>query len=153
MIREFRGEYYFLSNFSTSRIEYDGYVYNNVEAAFHAQKNSSHEYKTMMQHQDSKNAKREGRKILLRKDWAQVKDQIMHDIVLAKFTQNPDLKAKLIATGDEYLLEGNTWHDNYWGVCLCNGSKCLDKVGKNKLGLILMEVRKELKNMEDNQYE
>ena len=27
MIREFRGEYYFLSNFSTSRIEYDGYVW------------------------------------------------------------------------------------------------------------------------------
>ena len=75
--------------------------------------------------------------------------EIMHDIVLAKFTQNPDLKAKLIATCDEYLLEGNTWHDNYWGVCLCNGSKCLDKVGKNKLGLILMQVRKEFKDMEE----
>ena len=33
----------------------------------------------------------------------------MYEIVQAKFTQNPDLKEKLLATGDEYLEEGNTW--------------------------------------------
>ena len=43
---------------------------------------------------------------------------------------------KLILTGDSYLEEGNTWNDRYWGVC--NG------VGKNKLGEILMQVRKRL---------
>ena len=67
----------------------------------------------------------------------EVKDQIMYEIVLNKFSQNEELREKLIATGDEYLAEGNTWHDTYWGVC--NGK------GKNKLGKILMQVREELK--------
>ena len=50
-----------------------------------------------------------------------------------------------MATGDKYLTEGNNWHDNYWGVCKCNSSKCLDKVGRNKLGKILMQIREELR--------
>lgn len=29
--------------------------------------------------------------------------------------QNSDLRAKLLATNDEYLIEGNTWGDKYWG--------------------------------------
>ena len=70
-------------------------------------------------------------------DWEEVKDQIMYEICLAKFTQNEELKEKLLATGNEELVEGNTWHDTYWGVC--------NRRGKNKLGKILMRVRSELK--------
>ena len=62
----------------------------------------------------------------------------MYEIVLAKFTQNPDLKKKLLATGDEHLEEGNTWGDTIWGT--------VDGVGENRLGKILMRVRDELKN-------
>lgn len=144
MINEFRGEYYFLSNFSDSKIEYDGYIYLNAEAAFQAQKSNNSTYKYIMQYQDAATAKKEGRKVKLRPDWEQVKDNIMYYVILAKFEQNEDLKAKLLATGDKYLEEGNTWHDNYWGVCKCNRAKCLDRVGKNNLGKILMKVRKEL---------
>ena len=56
--------------------------------------------------------------------------------VKAKFSKNPILKAKLLATGDAELIEGNWWNDTYWGVC--------KGVGKNKLGKILMRVRDEL---------
>ena len=56
----------------------------------------------------------------------------------AKFTQNEDLKWRLIATGDAYLEEGNTWHDTCWGVDAKTG------VGENHLGKILMKVRSEL---------
>ena len=49
----------------------------------------------------------------------------MYEIVLAKFTQNPDLKKKLLATGDEHLEEGNTWGDTIWGT--------VDGVGENRL--------------------
>ena len=66
----------------------------------------------------------------------EVKDKVMYEIVLAKFTQNPDLKEKLLATGDEYLEEGNTWGDTIWGT--------VDGVGENRLGKILMRVRDEL---------
>ena len=51
---------------------------------------------------------------------------------------NPDLKEKLLATGNEELVEGNWWGDQYWGIC--------DGIGKNKLGKLLMKVRKELAN-------
>ena len=79
-----------------------------------------------------------GRKVTLREDWDEVKNRVMLEIVRNKFKQNPELKEKLIATGDAYLEEGNWWGDRTWGVC--NG------VGENRLGKILMKVRDELKN-------
>ena len=136
-IDSFRGFYYFLSNFSDSKIEYKGYTYLNAEAAFHAQKNDSHTYKHLMQFQNASLAKKEGRRIKLRKDWEEVKDQIMYEIVLAKFSQNKDLKRKLLATGNKRLIEGNIWNDTYWGICKGKG--------QNKLGKILMKVREELR--------
>ena len=64
------------------------------------------------------------------------KIKIMEEIVRAKFVQNPELAQKLIATGNAYLEEGNTWGDKVWGTV--NGS------GANNLGIILMKVRNEL---------
>ena len=51
-------------------------------------------------------AKKLGRRVNLRKDWEAVKVKIMEEIVRAKFTQNPDLAEKLLATGDAYLEGG-----------------------------------------------
>ena len=82
-------------------------------------------------------AKRLGRRVRLRSGWEQVKYDVMLDVVRAKFNQHPDLAQKLLATGDEELVEGNDWSDTYWGVC--NGR------GKNMLGKILMRVRAELR--------
>ena len=48
-------------------------------------------------------AKKLGRRVKLRKDWEAVKVKIMEELVRAKFTQNPDLADKLLATGDAYL--------------------------------------------------
>jgi ribA/ribD-fused uncharacterized protein len=78
-------------------------------------------------------AKKFGRKVKLRDDWNDVRLQIMGEVVLTKFVVNKDLRDKLIATGQRELIEGNTWHDTFWGVC--NGK------GGNHLGKILMEVR------------
>ena len=39
MISNFRDEFYFLSNFYQAPITYNGLIYQNNEAAFHAQKN------------------------------------------------------------------------------------------------------------------
>lgn len=148
MINEFRRENYFLSNFfeTPGQIEFEGYTYTSGEAAFHAQKNDSATYKHLMQFLNPSQAKKEGRSVLLRADWDSVKEDIMYRVVKAKFEQNEILKAKLLATGSEYLREGNIWHDNYWGVCTCDGSRCRDRVGRNRLGLILMKVRQELKS-------
>ena len=136
-IDSFRGKYYFLSNFYPAQFTYNEVTYLNAEAAFQAQKVFSKEEQLLFANLLPSEAKRLGRRVNLRPDWDRVKDQIMYEVVKAKFEQNPDLRAKLLATGYVYLEEGNTWGDRYWGVD-ANG------VGLNKLGHILMQVRREL---------
>lgn len=137
MINSFRDEYYFLSNFYNTPVIYGGIQYQNNEAAFQAQKVLSDDIKKEFSNLPPNLAKRKGRKVPLRSDWEEVKFGIMHDICKCKFTQNEDLKEKLLSTGDEYLEEGNTWGDRIWGTV--NGK------GQNHLGKILMDVREELK--------
>ena len=136
-IDNFRGNYYFLSNFYPVAIRYNWMVYGNAEAAFQAQKVLTDAERRPFISMSATNAKKYGRKVKLRPDWEDVKLVVMYDIVLAKFTQNPSLKEMLIATGNAELVEGNTWGDRYWGVC--NGT------GSNYLGKILMAVREQLR--------
>ncbi len=136
MIKTFKNEYFFLSNFYPAEFTYNGISFKNSEAAFHAQKCKGTEMK--FSQLTPSEAKRMGRHVKLRKDWEQVKDGIMLDIVREKFRQNLHLKQKLLSTGTQELIEGNTWNDTYWGVC--NGR------GRNQLGKILMKVREEFQN-------
>lgn len=140
MINEFRGKYYFLSNFYEAPVTYNGITYQNNEAAFQAQKISNTEEQKMFSSLNPSEAKKKGRHVKLRKDidWDSAKTNFMYDICRAKFLQNEELKAKLLATNDEYLEEGNTWGDRIWGTV--NG------VGENRLDKILMRVREELRN-------
>lgn len=140
MINCFKNEYYFLSNFSPYPVKYDGIQYQNAEAAFQAQKCRNPEDKRKFSDLNSTEAKKLGRQVSLRPDWEQVKVGIMRDIVRGKFAQSQELRQLLLATGSEYLEEGNTWGDRTWGTV--NGS------GANLLGQILMEVREENRELE-----
>ncbi len=73
----------------------------------------------------------------LRTDWETIKDDIMRQAIIAKFTQYEDMKTLLLSTGDAEIIE-HTTNDNYWA----DGG---DGTGKNMLGKILMEVREQLK--------
>ena len=75
----------------------------------------------------------------LRPDWEEVKDKVMLQALRMKFSQNPEIGKELLATGDAILIE-HTRNDDYWA----DGG---DGSGKNKLGLLLMQVREELKNL------
>jgi hypothetical protein len=79
---------------------------------------------------------------LQRKDWEQVNLAVMEDLVRQKF-QEPKLRKLLLATDPKTLVEGNYWHDNFWGDCSC--AKCADKPKLNHLGRILMKIREEIK--------
>ena len=136
-ITEFRGKYFFLSNFYDAKVEYNGLSFLNNESAFQAQKVLDSQTRNRFCTLPPNKAKSLGRHVTLREDWESVKDNIMYNIVLNKFSQNISLQERLLATGDSILIEGNTWNDTYWGVC--NG------VGKNMLGRILMGVRNKLK--------
>lgn len=135
-INSFRGDYFFLSNFYECPVTYQGITYPNNETAFQAQKCINDSDKTKFMSLNPSAAKKLGRRVALRKDWESVKFSIMKDLVKAKFTQNPDLAKKLLATDNAHLEEGNTWGDRIWGTV--NGT------GANKLGIILMQVRDEL---------
>lgn len=139
MIDKFVDGYFFLSNFYIAPVKYGDYIYTSNEAAFQAQKVGDNASRVDFCYLYPSQAKSKGRHVTLRSDWETVKDNIMYEIVLAKFTQNENLRKRLIATGNEELIEGNDWGDQYWGVS--NGS------GKNKLGQILMRVREEVKNL------
>lgn len=141
MINRFSGHYEFLSNFYPSEIEWGGLTYPTVEHYFQASKTFDCDKRAEIAAAATPGlAKRLGRKVELRKDWEEVKDMVM-EIGLRKKFADPRLKAWLRATGRTYLEEGNTWHDNYWGVCYC--PNCQDKVGQNHLGKLLMKIRDE----------
>lgn len=141
MINSFDGEFAFLSNFFPSPITFDGITFSTMENWFQAWKTEvPAEFRAIATAETPGRAKRLGRKCMLREDWEEVKEQVMEDGLRLKFA-DPELKAKLIATGDQYLEEGNTWHDNYWGVCHC--IKCQDIMAKNHLGKLLMKLRTE----------
>ena len=143
MINEFRNQHDYLSNFYQSLVEYEGLMYPSVEAAFQAAKVLDRAQRVPFTRMNPSQAKAAGRRVLLRSDWPVVKYQIMHDLCMNKFAKGL-LKGKLLATGTQELIEGNYWHDNEWGHCLCNA--CRTREHKNHLGQILMQVRDEVQN-------
>lgn len=139
-IMKFSGKYRFLSNFYPAEVVYENYRYPTIEHAFQAAKTLNQgERKIIRQSEKPGQAKRLGRKVELRRDWDQIKLQVMEDLNRQKYARYPELAAKLIATGDAELQEGNTWGDRFWGVDLKTGE------GENHLGKILMRIRGELK--------
>lgn len=151
MIDNFSEKYAFLSNFYPTDgilINIDGqeWVYcDTVEHAFQASKTNIPELrKKIALAKTPGKAKRLGRKVPLKYDWEESKVGIMQQFLMQKFA-NPELREKLLATGDEELIEGNTWHDNFYGDCHCD--KCKDISGKNMLGKLLMQERDRIKKI------
>lgn len=134
----------FLSNFyvSSKQIQYEGLEADSVESAFQAMKSLDLELRKQIAAATPTAAKRLGRRLQIREDWLKIRTQVMHDLLETKFN-NLYLSKLLLATGDEPLVEGNYWHDNFWGDCSC--TKCEHIKGQNYLGRILMLVRDELK--------
>ena len=155
MIQRFEGRYGFLSNFYPCEIEHQGIVYPSVEHFYVAMKcngiqlfngvqytpNDFREMVAGIPHPGS--AKKLGRKMSVRKDWDEKKLEFMEWAVREKF-KDEKLAEMLIETGDMPIVEGNVWHDTWWGVCSCD--KCSGK-GQNRLGRILMQVRDELRGV------
>lgn len=137
VIKEFKGKYWFLSNFYPIYFLMDGIEYPSVEHAFQASKSTSMKTrKFMAEIKDCHSVKAAGRSVdPLRKDWERVKESIMYQCLLLKFTASQTLLQSLVETGDAVLKEGNNWGDTYWGVDIGTGK------GRNKLGIALMEVR------------
>jgi len=144
-IDQFDGKFAFLSNFYAAHFDWDGRRWPTVEHAFQAAKCMNDAEKEVIHGAHSpKDAKTLGRKVALRPDWSDIKIDLMDEIIYCKFDQNPDLRERLLATRNATLVEGNRWHDNFWGDCFC--PKCIGRLGRNNLGRILMDIREQLGN-------
>jgi ribA/ribD-fused uncharacterized protein len=135
----FKGPYFFLSNFFESVV--DGYGSN--EARYQSKKTKNMKARQIFKKLSAAESKVMGQALSLRTDWEEVKDDEMMEGLLLKFEAGTFLASQLVSTGDSKLIEGNYWHDNYWGDCFCK--KCKDIEGQNKLGRMLMQIREKLR--------
>lgn len=134
-----KDEYGCFSNFAAYPITLKGKVWPTTEHYFQAQKFPGTDYEEKIRLEKSPMiAARLGRSrtVKLRPDWESVKDGIMREAVLAKFSQHSELTKILLDTQDAVLIE-HTTNDSYWG----DGG---DGSGRNMLGKTLMSVREEL---------
>lgn len=130
--------YGFFSNLSLHEVSFKGRVFPSSEHYFQAMKfeQSPPDFDAIASMPTPIAAAHGGRDRSrpLRPDWESVKDQIMFDAVLDKFTRHHDLRRALLDTGDKVLVE-HTERDNYWGDGGGPGR------GRNMLGITLMRVR------------
>jgi ribA/ribD-fused uncharacterized protein len=148
----FEGEYRFLSNFYSlmEPIVYEQIEYSTVEHAYQAAKTTDIMKRVEIASAETPGvAKRMGRTVKLRKDWDFIKLDIMRQLLGEKF-KGFLLRSGLLATKNAMLIEGNWWCDNYWGVCGCDNCDSGFSKGQNYLGKLLMELREELREGNNN---
>lgn len=139
-ITSFKGDYDFLSNDFVCPFKYGGLEYSNVEAAFIASRSSNEGQKRKISKLSAGNARKKRNKIEEDPEWYDNRDTILYDILKAKFEQNEPLKNKLIKTSTAKLVNTVSYNDIEYGVYMGKG--------KNKLGKLLMELRKNLLSKE-----
>lgn len=146
MVKEFQGKYRFLSNFTPNGKGFSVEKYYQFYKALLA---GDPNPQMILRAQSGAEARRMGKKFPRPANAV----QIMEDLVRFKFKEDPILLGLLLQTGDAELVEGNNWHDTFWGICngrckkQCTFSGCLhEPEGENQLGKILMKVREELRD-------
>lgn len=117
-ITDFSGKYIVFSTFSNSLITYKGESYPSVEIAF----------------QSIQERKRFWHK-------RQSPEELMFILCSLKFMPGSAEREVLDSTKGVELVHCNTWHDNFWGDCICE--RCKSITGRNELGKILMRIRDE----------
>ena len=124
------------SNFASHPVEIGGRLWKTTEHYYQAQKFAGTEYEEIIANLEAPFrakmiAKKEG--LPKRKDWYDVKFDVMMVAVTAKFEQHNILRNILVSTGNAVLKE-HTELDHYWG----DGG---DGTGRSRLGEALMKVR------------
>jgi ribA/ribD-fused uncharacterized protein len=132
-------KYRFLSNFYMRPQECRGVVWPSNEHFFQGMKTDDATWRERVRNCiNAGKAKQLGKKVPLIPNWDTVKFDIMREGLRAKFS-HPDLRASLIATGEADLYEDSPY-DKIWGTGTLMGRG----PGKNLMGALLVELRKEL---------
>ena len=135
----------FLSNFYPTTFYYNGVAWPTSEHFYQSRKFSEVQevQERVRQLPTPGQTKRFARQNqnLVDPNWNERKVWVMRLALLLKFTQNEELAQRLLATGNETLVEDSP-RDAYWG-CGQDGR------GKNVMGQLLMEVRSHLRSMRE----
>ncbi len=142
-IRHFTGQYKFLSNFYMISIRFGKHTYATAEHLFQFLKTKpgSHWESAVRLSRSPAMAKKMGQQCELQTGWDDMRIGMMAMVLRLKF-QDKHLAKRLKETGTAKLIEGNVWHDNFWGDCTCKS--CRDVTGRNLLGILLMRLRGDL---------
>jgi ribA/ribD-fused uncharacterized protein len=131
------------SNLYRAAIEFEGKCYPTAEHAYQAGKAAKPEVRDWILSAPTPSLAAMAAHGLYTWDivpnWAQIKFDRMSRVLRAKFTQHPELAEVLLSTGAARLVEAGTVNNSVnrlWGEV--NG------VGQNMLGVMLMELRREL---------
>ena len=138
------GEYGYLATYSNYGFFKDGVFWKTSEHYYQAQKFMDSDTKIRIQNAETpKIASIIGRdrKLNLRSDWEEVKQDVMFDAVYYKFKQNRDILQKFLDTGNARIVEA-TVKENYWGSGPNND-------GQNNYGKILIKVREKLRTEQE----
>lgn len=131
------------SNLSPHAIQIRGYTWPTVEHYYQAQKFAGTPYEHEIRRaKTAKEAAEMGRTrtVPIRRGWENVKVRVMTEALWVKIEQHPDIRKHLMETRLAALVM-HTSHDAFWG----NGG---NGRGENKLGNILMDIRRELRARE-----
>lgn len=137
------------SNWHPCRIDMDNVQFNCAEQAMMYYKamlfEDSNAADKIMKAKSPREQKAVGRSVRRfdQSVWEAHRERIVYDILFAKFSQNEDLKDKLMATKDTIIAEMSK-SDSIWGTGIAEGDarECDEsKWGLNLLGKTLMKVR------------
>lgn len=137
VIRGFKGYYSWLSNFYICEVHWHKHTFTSAEHAYQSAKCFyTKDFELIKNAPLPKAAKRLAKTVKVRPGWDSLKLDVMSMVCFDKFNRNLELKKKLLGTSNTKLEEANTWGDRFWGTC--------EGIGKNYLGLILMDIRNRL---------
>lgn len=135
-------EFYPLDNFSSFKVEWNGYLYSSLEEAFQAASFMGSD-EEMVELVKKSHSAHEAQKIAYanrdkqRSDWDTKCLEVMEELLRLKVKQNPYVLKKLLETKDYYIVEDSP-KDSFWGW----GE---DRNGENNLGKLWMKIRDEYK--------
>ena len=144
----------FLSNWYISKFEVAGRVFSSMEQFMMYQKaicfGDESVAEQILKTDDVARIKELGRMVSGYNEniWNGMRQLIVYEGLVAKFSQNEELKERLLQTGDALLVECAV-HDRLWGIGLSMKDERRFDIsqwrGKNLLGYALMMVRNKIK--------
>ncbi|CAE8639464.1 unnamed protein product [Polarella glacialis] len=146
-IETLNGAHKFLSNFHWSQVTFESQRYPSMEHAFQAAKLRTNSARRKAGFCDEGlsfgDAKRLGRRVPLREDWKDIREEVMADCLASKFS-DAALRKRLLATGEQDIIDG------HWGSPdLIWGYHYPSQAGENRLGIMLMHLRARLRSNDE----